>query len=135
MRNEQLAALRVILLLAIGVVLLAGCAQRENKTGTLVGKVTIGPLCSVEPCIVPQQQLNQVYFARRLLVYDEHRTGVMQEIKFGADGIYSAKLAPGKYVIDINKLGMDSSNDVPKEIDVEAGGIVELNVNIDTGIR
>ncbi len=134
MEEEKFVAWRTILLLIAVVVLIAGCSQPQQK-GTFYGKVIIGPLCPVEPCNVPPEQVAQAYFARRLLVYDDVKTGVVQEIKLGNDGSYSAKLNPGTYVVDINRLGIDRSAEVPKEITIEAGKSVELNVDIDTGIR
>ncbi len=134
MEEEKLVAWRTIFLLIVAVILIAGCSQPQQK-GTLYGKVTIGPLCPVEPCNVPPEQVAQAYFARRLLVYDESKTKVIQEIKLGNDGSYSAKLNPGTYVVDINRLGIDRSAEVPKEITIEAGKSIELNVDIDTGIR
>ena len=134
MKEEKLVAWRTVLLLIAVVVLIAGCSQPQQK-GTLYGKVTIGPLCPVEPCNVPPEQVTQAYFARRLLVYDEGKTRVIQEIRLGNDESYSAKLNPGAYVVDINRLGIDRSAEVPKEITIESGKSVELNVDIDTGIR
>jgi hypothetical protein len=38
-------------------------------------------------------------------------------------------------VIDINRLGIDSSGDVPRKVDIIEGGTIELDIDIDTGIR
>ncbi|MFC1954746.1 hypothetical protein ACFLVZ_02875 [Chloroflexota bacterium] len=44
-------------------------------------------------------------------------------------------LEAGIYTVDINHIGMDRSSDVPKEIEIGAGKTIELNIDIDTGIR
>jgi hypothetical protein len=50
-------------------------------------------------------------------------------------GNYRVASGPGKYVIDINRIGIDSSTDVPKETTVESGRTVKLDIQIDSGIQ
>jgi hypothetical protein len=44
-------------------------------TGTLTGNVSIGPLCPVEPCMVPPDRLAAAYAARTIVVSDTKRIG------------------------------------------------------------
>jgi hypothetical protein len=44
-------------------------------------------------------------------------------------------LKPGIYTVDINRIGMDSSSDVPKQVEIKPDVTVSLDIDIDTGIR
>lgn len=112
--------------------------QTDNvlqNVGFLEGKVEIGPLCPLEPCNLTEDQIAQVYAARKIIVYTPDRSSVVTTVSLDQKGNYRIALAPGKYAIDINRIGIDSSADVPKEIIVELGKTVKLNIQIDTGIR
>jgi len=112
--------------------------QTDNilkNVGFLEGKVEIGPLCPVEPCNLTEDQIAQVYAARKIIVYTPDRSSVVITVSLDQKGNYRVALGPGKYVIDINRIGIDSSADVPKEITVESGKTAKLDIQIDTGIR
>jgi hypothetical protein len=108
--------------------------------GVLEGTVTIGPIWPVEspgghPPIPPE-----VYEARKILVYDEHRTEVIKEADIvpgpdGDYGYYRAELKPGTYTVDINHIGIDSSSEVPRQIELKSDQTVVIDIDIDTGIR
>jgi len=124
----------VLLVVVIGL-LLAGCSGGTLETGTLEGRVTIGPLSPVEqpgekPPVPPE-----VYEARKVMVYDRSGSKLIEKVDLGQDGYYSVKLSPGIYTVDINYSGIDSSGDVPKKIEIRAGETVKLDIDIDTGIR
>jgi hypothetical protein len=38
-------------------------------------------------------------------------------------------------VADINRIGVDSSTDVPRDIEIRVGETTRLDIEIDTGIR
>jgi hypothetical protein len=106
-----------------------------NKVGILEGEVNIGPLTPVEkpgetPTIPPE-----VYALRKIMVYDESRTTLIKQVDIGNDGYYRIELKPGTYTIEINHVGIDRSADVPRQIEIEAGKTVSLDIDIDTGIR
>ena len=120
---------------ALGVV--AGCAPVDYNTdiyGYLEGHVTIGPICPIEregvSCPVPPE----AYAARELLIYYQGQ-GVSAKAQINSSGNYWIALRPGRYRVDINKVGMDRSQEVPHEIDVRAGETIQLDIDIDTGIR
>ncbi len=123
----------IIAALLVGLVLIAGCIQREK--GVLQGHVKIGPLCPVEPCRTSPEQMEKVYELRKILIYDANRQSVLEEVNIDKNGNYSIGLNPGKYLVDINRTGIDRSAEVPKEINIESGKTVVLDINIDTGIR
>ena len=132
-----------------GLLLMGGCIPTNplmERTGTLQGRVTIGPLCPVEPCNLPPERVAQIYTARRIIVYQQP-TGIrIAETPLNADGTYSLTLLPGNYLVDVsdadgNPLPLDparrpfvgSAN--PKEVEIRAGAITVLDFDIDTGIR
>ena len=69
------------------------------------------------------------------MVYDTHGSKLIEKVDLGHDGNYIVELDPGVYMIDINRLGIDSSSDVPREVEIRSGEVVEVDIDIDTGIR
>lgn len=111
--------------------------QIEQKaTGTLQGRVAIGPLQPVvradEPTpVVPPE----VYAARQIVIYTADGQTQITRVPIGPDGTYQVALRAGSYVVDINRGGMDSSKDLPANVQIVAGQTTTLDVEIDTGIR
>ena len=107
----------------------------EQKSGTLQGNVTIGPFQPVErpgeeppvPC--------EVYEARKIMVYDEHGSNLINQVDIDCEGDYWIELDPGVYTVDINRIGIDHSSDVPRTVRIEPGKTIVLDIDIDTGIR
>jgi hypothetical protein len=106
----------------------------QDTTGTLTGIVTIGPLCPVEPCSVPHDQVVAAYAARPLLITTERGTFV-QSVTADPDTGYSVSLRPGTYIVDITHQGIGGSPDLPTTVTIRAGETVRLDIDIDTGIR
>jgi len=107
----------------------------EENSGILQGIVTIGPITPVErpgekPPIPPE-----VYEARKIMVYDRSGRTLIQQIDIDSEGRYVAHLKPGTYTIDINRIGMDSSDDVPQQVEIQLGITTRLDIDIDTGVR
>jgi hypothetical protein len=75
------------------------------------------------------------YEARKIMVYDKNRDKLIAQVDIDANGYFQVELKQGIYTVDINHIGMDRSSDVPKEIEISAGRTIELNIDIDTGIR
>ncbi len=119
--------------------ILAGCMTNLDSVhpqiGMVYGEVTIGPLCPVEPCQISEEQIEDAYAARKIIIYEEDSTTIAQTLSIGDDHYYKAYLLPGKYVVDIDHSGMDHSSDVPKAIKIEANEMMRLDIDIDTGIR
>ncbi|MFC1955891.1 META domain-containing protein [Chloroflexota bacterium] len=108
----------------------------EENSGILQGIVTIGPITPVErpgekPPIPPE-----VFEARKIMVYDKSGKTLIQQVDIDSEGQwYVAHLKPGTYTIDINRIGMDSSDDVPQQLEIQLGITTRLDIDIDTGIR
>lgn len=105
-----------------------------NANGTLTGYVTIGPLCPVEPCTVPQDQLAAAYAARTIIISNMGGSVIAEAVPDPHSG-YSITLKPGTYRLDIRYRGIDRSPDLPKTVIIRAGETVQLDISIDTGIR
>ena len=109
-------------------------AERGNTTGTLTGKVSIGPLCPVEPCTVPHDRLVAAYAARPITISTPDGIVVTSVIADPESG-YTVALKPGKYVVAIPKQGIGGSPDLPATVTIRSGEAVRLDISIDTGIR
>ena len=112
-------------MLVFGVVILVGCTATDQ--GTLTGRMTIGPLCPVEPCNVTPDQLSAALSTRTVVVYSLNQGDVVAIGRIKGDGSYSVPLAPGSYIIDINHIGIDRSTDVPNQVTIIPGGTTTLN--------
>ncbi|MFC2027372.1 DUF3221 domain-containing protein [Chloroflexota bacterium] len=110
--------------------------EASRMTGILKGHVTIGP---IEPVVQagddPEDVPPEVYDARKIMVFDMSGEELIEQVGIGHDGNYSVELASGTYLIDINRLGIDYSDQVPIELEILAGEMVHLDIDIDTGIR
>jgi hypothetical protein len=103
-------------------------------TGTLSGKVTIGPLCPVEPCTVTPERLASAYAARTIVVSVPGGDVIAETVPDPQNG-YSVALKPGTYRVDIRHTGIDRSPDLPETVIIRADETVRLDISIDTGIR
>ena len=109
------------------------------------GKVTIGPLCPVEPCNLLPEQIAKIYTSRKVIIYEKDTKKIVAEANLDKNGEYSFNLKSGSYIIDIsdgdgNILPLDLGrpfwgNANPQEVEVKSGEKVVVNFNIDTGIR
>ena len=124
------------LVLAGLIVLGCGCVQKSGSpvTGTLTGKVSIGPLCPVEPCTVPHDRLVAAYAARPISISTTGGT-VVATVTADPETGYTVALKPGTYMVDIRQQGIGGSLDLPKTVTIHSGETVRLDISIDTGIR
>jgi hypothetical protein len=109
-------------------------AATGNTTGTLTGKVSIGPLCPVEPCTIPHDRLVAAYAARPITISTPDGI-VVTTVTADPESGYTVALKPGTYVIAIPKLGIGGSPELPATVTIRSGETVVLNISIDTGIR
>ena len=126
----------LLLLPLLLVALAASCQPGGEETVLLQGAVTIGPISPVETPGASQPVPPEVFSSRHLIIYDESGKKMIREVYFtqidqSVMGYYTAQIAPGKYVIDINHSGIDTA----VTIDVVADETMSIDVNIDTGIR
>ncbi len=144
----------VACILFLSALVLAGCIGNGRvamppddipKYGTLVGTLSIGPLCPVEPC---QNQANSsaIYGARKVVAYDAATKRRVEYAMLNQTHGYSMELPPGKYIIDVTdadgkELGLDSAkrpalgSAQPQEVEITDRNTTVLDFDIDTGIR
>lgn len=113
-----------------------GCNPTPQPTGTLRGRVTIGPLVPVlqegepEPTPAPE-----VYAARKILIFKSNGNRLVAEAEIDPQGNYAVELPAGIYLVDINHHGIDTAAGLPAEVVIREGAVTFLDVDIDTGIR
>lgn len=125
----------LVITLATACLFLAGCAEGTSEFGQLEGKVTIGPIVPVERPGETYEIPCEVYEARKVLVYDQNHDKLVRQVDIDCNGHYSIELEPGEYVMDINRIGIDHSSEVPATVEIVPGETVTLDIDIDTGIR
>ena len=117
-------------------ILFTSCALGPVEYGVLEGQVSIGPLVPVmregEDAPTPAPE---VYAAREIVVYKKNGKTEFTRLGIDSNGWYQGELPVGTYVVDINRLGIDSAADLPKQIEIKADSITTLDIEIDTGIR
>jgi len=135
--------LRRILLIACilaGGLFAISCQPGGPETVLLQGAVTIGPISPVERPGENSPVPPEVFSSRYIIIYDESGKRLVREVYFtqignGATGYYTAQIAPGTYVVDINHLGIDTTANLPVKLTVSADETVTIDIDIDTGIR
>jgi len=103
----------------------------QAEKGTISGKVTIGPLCPVEPCQDPDPN---IYTSRQLIL--QPIFGYPDYIRLNSDGSFNATVDVGTYTViltDCTFLGCERS--LPIIITVNPNGLTTIDISIDTGIR
>jgi hypothetical protein len=137
--KNTMKTLLILTLIAISLLTIS-CQPGGDENVLLQGAVTIGPIWPVEQPGESRPVPPEVFSSRYLIINDETGEKLVREVYFTqigqtAAGYYTAQIAPGTYVIDINRLGVDSADGLPVTIDVAADEAVTIDVNIDTGIR
>lgn len=118
-------------------VLVTACAPPPpEEFGTLQGHVSIGPLVPVlhegepEPTPAPE-----VYSARQIVIYSTDGQTEIARAEIDHQGNYQISLSVGQYLVDINRLGIDSAAGLPTTIQINNQQVTTLDIDIDTGIR
>lgn len=128
------AIIRTLLLVLL--ISCTSCALGPKEYGVLEGQVSIGPLVPAvqvgEPDPTPAPE---VYAAREIVVYKQNGKTEFTRLEIDSYGHYQAELPVGVYVIDINRLGIDSADNLPMEITIKTNSTTRLDIDIDTGIR
>jgi hypothetical protein len=127
--------MKYILLVIVSISALLFSCNSPGESGILQGKVTIGPLRPVETPGEVVEVPCEVYEARKIMVYDRSGKKLIEQVDIDCTGRYVAKLGPGTYTVDINRLGIDFSKDVPAQVEIKSGITTRLDIDIDTGIR
>ncbi len=107
-----------------------------SSTGTLTGHVTIGPLSPVQRVgVTPPPIPPEVYAARTIQIFAADGATLVTNVKINPEGTYTVTLPSGNYVVNIARSGIDRARGLPKTITIANGKIVQLDIDIDTGIR
>ena len=112
----------------------AACPAASPQNYTLYGKITIGPLCPVEPC-----GRTYDYSGVRVNIYDASNNSRVAQVNADSSGYYAINLGQGSYLVNVtdsagNSFGMPRL-DYTQSISIEKGHAVEMDFSIDTGIR
>lgn len=100
--------------------------------GTLSGKVSIGPLCPVEPC--RGGAMSNPYTERELILQSEN--GDLTLVPLGTDGKFETLVKAGTYTMNLSDcVFMGCAPTLPKTITIETGKTTQTDIDIDTGIR
>jgi hypothetical protein len=117
----------------------SGCdSQITKEAGILEGVISIGPICPVEtdppaPGCLPTAE---TYKAYPVSVWTSDGSKKIAPINPSLDGAYSADLAPGKYLVILDKAqNRVGSSNLPVEVTILSNVKTFLNIHIDTGIR
>mgnify|MGYP003395992807 FL=1 len=113
-------------------------ATKNSETvgiGTLMGNVSIGPLCPVEPCKTPI--INNPYSSRQLMLTPKAgTTGSVTYVKLNDDGSFKSDVPTGDYELTLTDCTfLGCSRSLPENITIEANTTTTVNIDIDTGIR
>ena len=125
----------------IVLLMLVGCAyiRADTPPAVLEGRVTVGPLDPVqsepEPGVEPTPVPEVVFTSRSLNIYRADGKTLVKTVRFNGDGTYRVELPPGTYVAALPEGGIEFARELPKTVVLESGQHVELNLDIDTGIR
>ena len=135
--SDSRALLTGIIITGLAVIslLIGGCSNPDQDPGILEGEVTIGPIVPVERPGQTYEVPCEVYEARKIMVYDCNHDKVIKQVDIDCNGHYTVELEAGVYVVDINRIGIDSSSEVPTKVEIAPGEIFRLDIGIDTGIR
>ncbi len=103
--------------------------------GQIKGKISIGPLCPVEPCSVT---VPNPYVSRQIMLepQDNQISSSTIYIEINSDGTFQQTVPANIYKLnltDCNFLGCQRS--LPMTVEVVAGTTTEVDIDIDTGIR
>ncbi len=114
----------------------SSCSFGPVEYGILEGQVNIGPL---QPAMQIGEEAPtpapEVYSAREIVVYKKNGVTEFTRLEIGPTGWYQGELPVGTYVIDINRIGIDTADNLPRKIEIRAEVTTRLDIEIDTGIR
>jgi hypothetical protein len=120
----------------ISALLMLACAGTTiaPEEGSLDIKVSIGPICPVEPCTKTDAEKEQIYAAYSLIITSKTNRLLTYEKKASINSILQT-MPVGEYEIDISPKNIFNRNTFPITVKVEKGKITSLKIDIDTGIR
>lgn len=130
-----MVTVKALLFLAPALIFATSCIS-DAESGTVTGKVKIGPISPVQRIGVEEVVPPEMYAAYRIVVFQDGKTKEMARTKISAKGGFELRLPAGNY-----EIGWEPAQPSPKmpqrrvKVRVEAGKRVKVDVEIDTGIR
>ena len=101
-----------------------------DRQGYVTGKVTVGPLCPVEPC--PNGRTD--VYSSRVLILTGKNSAV--KVQLQADGWFKQAVPADTYTVTLSDCTfMGCRYALPKTVTVSSGQVTTFNIDIDTGIR
>lgn len=138
MRAAGARAALLVALAAIASACNGSSVDPGGPTGTLAGRISIGPFCPVEvegePCPPPPG----IYESITVLVFAEAGNGsrLVADTRPDASGHFELRLPSGSYRVALeHAIGIPGASDPSQTARVEAGATTSLAFEIDTGIR
>jgi hypothetical protein len=128
----------IFLLLMISFAACEKIGTLSEGTGTLKGKIIIGPICPVEhvPPTPECQPTAETYKAYPVSVWTTDMKIRIADIQPSLDGSYTALLPKGTFLVALQKqLSGPGGSNLPVTVVVRDGIVTTLDINIDTGIR
>lgn len=108
-------------------------SPHPDPIGTISGTVSIGPLCPIEPCPYPRPNS---YIGRSVVITPESPSVPVAYAQLSSTGTFSRTVPAGRYVITLVPCAeLGCRNTLPKMAVVPANGVVQVTIDIDTGIR
>ncbi|MEE8466474.1 MAG: hypothetical protein V3S68_08365, partial [Dehalococcoidia bacterium] len=102
-----------------------------GSEGVLVGSVTIGPICPVEPCA---QGVGDTYSSREIQLQSGSANGILVPLR--PDGTFRALVPVGEYAVSLSNCDfLGCAGSLPVTIVIRGGETSNLRINIDTGVR
>lgn len=102
-----------------------------QELGIIEGKVSIGPLCPVEPCY---KNVGDLYSSRHLIFKSQGKADISIPLK--SDGSFSAQVPAVTYEVTLSDCTFMSCKYIlPRTVKVGANQKTEFTLEIDTGIR
>lgn len=121
-----------------GILVISGCENDSvTETGFLEGTVSISPLCPVEtnppePRCLPTAETYKVY---PVYVCTPDGSKKIVLISPELNGSFKTELAPGNYIVILDKEQRIGSSNLPQEVTIKPLETTLINIEIDTGIR
>jgi hypothetical protein len=123
------------------VIAFINCSHRVllPETGSIDIKVTIGPLCPVEPCNKTAAELKAIYESYSFVISNPTSKAVILEQKLthnGTNGVMkSTDIVVGEYELNIKPENIFTKRGFPKTIKIEKNKTTSIEIDIDTGLR
>ncbi|OGD32489.1 hypothetical protein A3C91_02560 [Candidatus Azambacteria bacterium RIFCSPHIGHO2_02_FULL_52_12] len=109
-----------------------GVFRPDDPVGRVSGRVSIRPLCPVEPCRGGMMQ--NPYIGREIVLRSQD--GRVFAAALDDEGNFKLNAPAGAYTMNLsNCVFMGCAYALPKNITLEAGKTTRMDIDIDTGIR